>query len=83
MAHMQIIPPLDACVVLEKSNTETRASHLYLAVHALPQEDLYDTDDTGSFALNRGHELHRSIKRWNARDGRPRRLGGVHRGGGT
>ena len=48
MAHMQIIPPLDACVVLEKSNTETRASHLYLAVHALPQEDLYATDDTSA-----------------------------------
>src|SRR6516164_9894088 len=33
-----------------------------------------------SSALNRGHEPQRSMRRWNARDGRPRRFGGAQRG---
>jgi predicted ATPase len=37
----------------------------------------------GSSPLKRGHEHHRSSRRCNAREGRPRRLGGVQRGGGT
>jgi hypothetical protein len=38
----------------------------------------------GSSALNRGYDAHhRAIKRCNAPEGRPRRLGGVQRGGGT
>ena len=36
-----------------------------------------------SSALNRGHEHQRSMRRWNARDGRPRRFGGAQRGSGT
>src|SRR5262245_6079970 len=32
-------------VVVEKSNVVQLASHQYLAVHSLPQEDCYDTDD--------------------------------------
>jgi hypothetical protein len=37
----------------------------------------------GSSPLTRGHEHHRSSRRCHARAGRPRRLGGVQRGGGT
>ena len=37
----------------------------------------------GSSALNRGHEHHRSIRRCRICEGRPRRFGGVQRGGGT
>jgi hypothetical protein len=37
----------------------------------------------GSSALNRGHEHQRATMRCSAREGRPRCLGGVHRGGGT
>ena len=38
----------------------------------------------GSSALNRGYDAHhRAIRRCNAREGRPRRLGGVQHGGGT
>ena len=37
----------------------------------------------GSSALNRGHEHHRAIRRFRVCEGRPRRLGGVQRGGGT
>ena len=36
-----------------------------------------------SSALNRGHEHHRAIRRFRVCEGRPRRLGGVQRGGGT
>ena len=37
----------------------------------------------GSSALDRGHEHHRAIRRFRVCEGRPRRLGGVQRGGGT
>jgi hypothetical protein len=37
----------------------------------------------GSSPLNRGHEHQRLTRRCSAREGRPRCLGGVHRGGGT
>src|SRR6266700_6130611 len=37
----------------------------------------------GSSALNRGHEHHRAIRRCRICEGRPRRFGGVQRGGGT
>jgi hypothetical protein len=37
----------------------------------------------GSSTLNRGHEHHRSTRHCKAREGRPRRLGGVQRDGGT
>src|SRR5262249_44070262 len=37
----------------------------------------------GSSALNRGHEPHRAIRRCKICEGRPRRFGGVQRGGGT
>ena len=40
-------------------------------------------DSCGSSTVNRGHEHHRSTRSCKARDGRPRRLGGVQRGGGT
>ena len=36
-----------------------------------------------SSAPNRGHEHQRSMRRWNARDGRPRCFGGAQRGSGT
>jgi hypothetical protein len=36
-----------------------------------------------SSALNRGHEHQRAMRRWNARDGRPRCFGGAQRGSGT
>src|SRR5215217_2371804 len=35
-------------VVLENSNVEKLASHLYLSVHSLPQEDHNDTDNASS-----------------------------------
>src|SRR5262245_42544509 len=35
-------------VVLENSNVEKLASHLYLSVHSLPQEDHHDTDDASA-----------------------------------
>ena len=41
------------------------------------------TEKYGSSTLNRDHEHHRSTRRSKAREGRPRRLGGVQRGGGT
>jgi hypothetical protein len=37
----------------------------------------------GRSTVNRGHEHQRSIRRCIARDGRPRRFGGVQRGSGT
>src|ERR671936_100862 len=37
-----------AAVVLENSNVEKLASHLYLSVHSLPQEEHHDTDDASS-----------------------------------
>jgi CRISPR-associated protein Cas2 len=37
----------------------------------------------GSSTVNRGHEHHLSIRRFSAREGRPRCLGGIQRGGGT
>jgi hypothetical protein len=37
----------------------------------------------GSSPINRGHKHQRSTKRCSAREGRPRCLGGVYRGGGT
>lgn len=37
----------------------------------------------GSSAVNRGHEHHRSIRRFSSCVGRPRCLGGVQGGGGT
>jgi hypothetical protein len=40
--------PFDAWVVLAKSNVETLASNLYLAVHVLPSETFCDTDDTSA-----------------------------------
>jgi hypothetical protein len=39
--------------------------------------------DTGSSAANRGHAHHQATGRYRARAGRPRRFGGVQRGGGT
>jgi transposase-like protein len=38
---------------------------------------------SGSSTGNRGHEHHRSTRSCKAREGRPRRLAGVQRGGGT
>jgi hypothetical protein len=35
-------------VVLENSNMAKLAPNLYLAVHTLPQEDRYDTDDASA-----------------------------------
>jgi len=35
-------------VVLENSNMAQLASNRYLTVHAQPQEDRYDTDDTSA-----------------------------------
>jgi Restriction endonuclease fold toxin 3 len=40
-------------------------------------------DSGGSSTPNRGHEHHRSIRRFRMCEGRPRRFGGVQRGGGT
>jgi hypothetical protein len=37
----------------------------------------------GSSAFNRGHGHHRALRCCNTREGRPRRFGGFHRGGGT
>ena len=37
----------------------------------------------GSSPLNRGHEHQRAFRRCHGRDGHPRRLGGIQRGGGT
>src|SRR5262249_25399940 len=37
----------------------------------------------GGSTVNRGHEHHRSIRRCRICEGRPRRFGGVQRGGGT
>src|SRR4029453_7731100 len=42
-----------------------------------------DSSESGSSALNRGHEHHRSIRRCRVCEGRPRRFGAVQRGGGT
>ena len=39
---------LELTVVLENSNVEKLASHLYLSVHSLPQEDHNDTDNASS-----------------------------------
>jgi hypothetical protein len=41
------------------------------------------TKKDGSSTVNRGHEHHRSTRSCKAREGRPHRLGGVQRGGGT
>jgi hypothetical protein len=37
----------------------------------------------GSSTVKRGHEHHRSMRRFSVREGRPRGVGGVQRGGGT
>ena len=37
----------------------------------------------GRSTVNRGHEHHRSIRRYSAREGHPRRFGGAQRGSGT
>jgi hypothetical protein len=39
--------------------------------------------ECGSSPLNRGHEHQRAFRRCHGRDGHPRRLGGIQRGGGT
>jgi hypothetical protein len=37
----------------------------------------------GRSTVNHGHEHHRSIRRYSAREGRPHRFGGAQRGSGT
>jgi hypothetical protein len=50
----------------------------------LLQKFIFETkSESGSSTLNRGHEHHRSIRPFNARDERPRCLGGLQHGGGT
>ena len=44
---------------------------------------LFGSTTVDSSALNRGHEHQRAMRRWNARDGRPRCFGGAQRGSGT
>jgi hypothetical protein len=43
----------------------------------------WGASEIDSSALNRGHEHQRAMRRWNARDGRPRCFGGAQRGSGT
>lgn len=50
----------------------------------LAKSGFYDgTIFHGSSTLNRGHAHQRSMRRFNACEGRPRCFGGVQRGGGT
>jgi hypothetical protein len=43
-----LFPMCQCSVVLENSNVAKLASIQYLAVHSLPQEDWYDTDDASA-----------------------------------
>ena len=53
-------------------------------LHPLALSDIFPIPcKEDSSTLNRGHEHHRSLRRFNAREGRPRCLGGVQHGGGT
>ena len=45
--------------------------------------DIALTSTGGSSTVKRGHEHHRSMRRFSVREGRPRGVGGVQRGGGT
>ena len=46
-------------------------------------EEILERVILGSSTLNRGHEHQRLIRRCNAREGRPRCVGGTQRGSGT
>ena len=54
-----------------------------VAIIDVMMPDMTGMDMVGSSPFNRGHEHQRSTRRWSAREGRPRCLGGVQRGGGT
>jgi len=48
MCLLSIFGKFHIPVVLENSNMAQLASNRYLTVHAQPQEDRYDTDDTSA-----------------------------------
>jgi hypothetical protein len=54
-----------------------------LALAAQENRILVTHDRRGSSTVKRGHEHHRSMRRFSVREGRPRGVGGVQRGGGT
>ena|SRR5215475_1688806 len=54
-----------------------------LQIRAMNFQVMVPRDSSGSSTVNRDHEHDRSTRHCKAREGLPRRLGGIRRGGGT
>src|SRR2546428_103979 len=71
----------------ERKTTTTWTEFIRTHMEVLVATDFFTAEvwtlGGGSSTLNRGHEHHCSIRHFNAREGRPRCLGGLQHGGGT
>ena len=78
-----LVPPGEAMIGLKKSLAMVHGLRLSQRDAILQSGIVPPARSAGSSTLNRGHEHQRAIRRFRAREGRPRGVEGVQRGGGT